>query len=121
MKRLQTIILCLALAVSASLAGSVDIETFAKQNGSEFHWFPVQKTFTLLHKADTLKFAVGIPYASSNKETIALTRAPEIKDGRAFPEEPRPHFVAQVLLGGGGGFVPRRRDSMRFPVARKPR
>ena len=81
MKRLQTIILCLALAVSASLAGSVDIETFAKQNGSEFHWFPVQKTFTLLHKADTLKFAVGIPYASSNKETIALTRAPEIKDG----------------------------------------
>ena len=81
MKRLQTIVLCLALAVSASLAGSVDIEAFAKQNGAEFHWFPVQKTFTLLHKADTLKFAVGIPYTTSHGQTVELTRAPEIKDG----------------------------------------
>lgn len=81
MRTFRDIYLALMLAVAAAAAATVDTEALAKQNGAEFHWFPIQKTFILVDKADTLKFAVGLPYATSHGQTVELTRAPEIEGG----------------------------------------
>lgn len=68
-------------AIAATAAATVDTEALAKQNGAEFHWFPIQKTFILVDKTDTLKFAVGLPYATSHGQTVELSRAPAIEGG----------------------------------------
>ena len=82
-KGLFNIVLFLALAVSAWAANTIDVEECAKQHNASFHWFPVQKTF-LLAGADTLKFAIGLPYVSSHGQSIELKHAPEIKDGHIY-------------------------------------
>ena len=75
------ILVSLALAGTTWAAGTVDAEQLAKENNTSFHWFPVQKTFLLASPSDTLKFAIGLPYASSHGKSIELKRAPEIADG----------------------------------------
>ena len=81
---LRNIFVCVALAVSAWASPTIDAEDCAKQHQASFHWFPVQKTFLLASPSDTLKFAIGLPYASSHGKSIELKRAPEIIDGHIF-------------------------------------
>lgn len=75
------LLFCLTAAVSG-WASKADIEIFAQSKGASFHWYPVQKTFTLVKDKDTVKFALGLPYASLSGKTIDLTAAPALIDGR---------------------------------------
>jgi N-acetylmuramoyl-L-alanine amidase len=77
----RNIVICLALAISAWAANTVDAEQLAKENSASFHWFPVQKTFLLASPSDTLKFAIGLPYVNSHGKSIELKHAPEIANG----------------------------------------
>ena len=82
MRTLRDISLAIMFAaIAATAAATVDTEALAKQNGAEFHWFPIQKTFILVDKTDTLKFAVGLPYATSHGQTVELSCAPAIEGG----------------------------------------
>ena len=46
MRTLRDISLAIMFAaIAATAAATVDTEALAKQNGAEFHWFPIQKTF----------------------------------------------------------------------------
>ncbi len=82
MRTLRDISLAIMFAaIAATATATVDTEALAKQNGAEFHWFPIQKTFILVDKTDTLKFAVGLPYATSHGQTVELSRAPAIEGG----------------------------------------
>ncbi len=65
-------------------AGKVDIEVFAKNQNATFHWYPVQKTFSLVAGRDTVKFAMGLPYAHVNGKSIQLKSAPELLDNRIW-------------------------------------
>ena len=85
----QHIFVCLLLATAAwaanaSSAEKVDIEKTAKEHRASFHWFPVQKTFLLVGESDTLKFAIGIPFASTHGKSIELKHAPEIQGGHIY-------------------------------------
>ena len=62
----------------------VDVETLAKEIGITFHWYPVQRTFILEGKKDTVKFAVGLPFASINGKSVNLSKVPAIGDGRLW-------------------------------------
>ena len=79
--------LLIGWALSFADVSAVDAETFAKQNGASFHWFPVQKSFILVTKDDTAKFAVGIPFASVNGATIDLSASPVLEDGHLWIAE----------------------------------
>lgn len=82
MRTLRDISLAIMFAaIAATATATVDTEALAKQNGAEFHWFPIQKTFILVDKTDTLKFAVGLPYATNRGQTVELSRAPAIEGG----------------------------------------
>lgn len=80
-KILWVLLFCLATAATV-WAGKADIEVFAQSKGVSFHWYPVQKTFTLVSKNDTAKFAIGLPYASYQGKTIELSSAPTLNAGR---------------------------------------
>ena len=80
-KVLWVLLFCLATA-SAVWAGKTDVENFAQSKGASFHWYPVQKTFTLERNKDTVKFAIGLPYASLHGKTINLAAAPVLSAGR---------------------------------------
>ena len=80
-KILWVLLFCL-IATTNLWAGMADIEIFAQSKGAKFHWYPVQKTFSLETSKDTIKFAVGLPYASLNGTTIELAAAPTINAGR---------------------------------------
>ena len=85
MQRLvRNIILCLALATAAFASGKVDAEALAKQNKASFHWFPVQKTFILVAEKDSLKFAIGIPFANTHGKSVDLSHAPELDNGHIY-------------------------------------
>ena len=77
----------LGTALCFADVNAVDAESFAKQNGASFHWFPVQKSFILVTQKDTAKFAVGIPYASVNGSTIDLSASPVLEDGHLWIAE----------------------------------
>ena len=77
----RNIVICLALAISAWAANTVDAEQLAKEIKASFHWFPVQKTFLLASPSDTLKFAIGLPFVNTHGNSIELKHAPEIDDG----------------------------------------
>lgn len=79
--------LFLGTALCFADVNAVDAEAFAKQNGASFHWFPVQKSFILVTKDDTAKFAVGIPFASVNGATIDLSASPVLEDGHLWIAE----------------------------------
>ena len=85
-----SLILALLLtACSLALAASarVDVETLARETKGAFHWYPVQKTFSIVAPNDTLKFAVGIPYMSRNNRTMELSQAPQLDNGHIWLAE----------------------------------
>jgi len=73
----------LALAATAR----VDVESVAREIKGSFHWYPVQKTFSIVSAKDTLKFAVGIPYMTRNGRTVDLSAAPELNNGHLWIAE----------------------------------
>ena len=73
----------MALAATAR----VDVESVAREIKGSFHWYPVQKTFSIVSAKDTLKFAVGIPYMTRNGRTIDLSAAPELDNGHLWIAE----------------------------------
>jgi len=76
-------VLLFSLVCSANLwAGKADVETLAQSKGAKFHWYPVQRTFSLESANDTIKFAIGLPYASSHGKAVNLASAPTITAGR---------------------------------------
>ncbi len=88
-KVLWFLFFCLACVASiwaepASAVAKADIEQCAKEQKASFHWYPVQKTFNMISATDTIKFAVGLPYASMGSKSIALEIAPEISEGKIW-------------------------------------
>ena len=73
----------MALAATAR----VDVESVAREIKGSFHWYPVQKTFSIVSAKDTLKFAVGIPYMTRNGRTVDLSAAPELNNGHLWIAE----------------------------------
>lgn len=73
----------MALAATAR----VDVESVAREIKGSFHWYPVQKTFSIVSAKDTLKFAVGIPYMTRNGRTVDLSAAPELDNGHLWIAE----------------------------------
>jgi len=66
---------------------AVDAEALSKKIGASFHWFPVQKSFILVTPKDTVKFAVGIPFASVNGQSIDLAASPALEGGHLWIAE----------------------------------
>lgn len=83
------IIALLLFACSLTLAAParVDVESLARDTKGAFHWYPVQKTFTIVAPQDTFKFAVGIPYMTRNGRSIDLSAAPELENGHLWIAE----------------------------------
>lgn len=71
---------CWAFA-AAGVGERVDVETVAKNSGTKFHWFPVQKTFILVNAKDTVRFAIDMPFATYKGKSEPLTQAPTLQDG----------------------------------------
>ena len=63
------------------------MESLARETKGSFHWYPVQKTFTIVAPQDTFKFAVGIPYMARNGRSIDLSAAPELENGHLWIAE----------------------------------
>lgn len=63
------------------------MESVAREIKGSFHWYPVQKTFSIVSAKDTLKFAVGIPYMTRNGRTVDLSAAPELNNGHLWIAE----------------------------------
>jgi N-acetylmuramoyl-L-alanine amidase len=88
----QRLLFCLTLVVlttavfatTAFAAGRVDAEEVSKASGHSFHWFPIQKTFILVAPNDTVKFAVGNPYAAVNSNTVELATPPTLENGHLW-------------------------------------
>ncbi|MCQ2049995.1 MAG: N-acetylmuramoyl-L-alanine amidase [Candidatus Saccharibacteria bacterium] len=68
----------------ATTAGKIDVEVFAKSKNASFHWYPVQKTFSLIADRDTIKFAIGLPYVYADGKSIPLKSAPEFRDNHIW-------------------------------------
>ena len=66
---------------------AVDAEALSKEIGANFHWFPVQKSFIIVTKTDTAKFAIGIPFASVNGESVELAASPALEDNHLWIAE----------------------------------
>ncbi len=73
-----------ALAATAFAAGKVDAELLSKESKHSFHWFPIQKTFILVSPGDTVKFAIGNPYAAVNSNTVELASPPALENGHLW-------------------------------------
>ena len=63
------------------------MESIAREVKGAFHWYPVQKTFSIVAPKDTIKFAIGIPYMSRNSRTTQLSQAPELDNGHIWLAE----------------------------------
>ena len=63
------------------------MESIAREVKGAFHWYPVQKTFSIVAPKDTIKFAIGIPYMSRNSHTSQLSQAPELDNGHIWLAE----------------------------------
>ena len=63
------------------------MESIAREVKGSFHWYPVQKTFSIVSARDTLKFAVGIPYMARNGRTSQLAQAPQLHNGHIWIAE----------------------------------
>ncbi len=74
------LLVCWAFA-AAGVGERVDVETVAKNSGTKFHWFPVQKTFILVNAKDTVRFAIDMPFATYKGKSISLSQAPTLQDG----------------------------------------
>lgn len=60
-RMVRNIVICLALAISAWAANTVDAEQLAKENSASFHWFPVQKHSFWHHPATPSNSLSGSP------------------------------------------------------------
>lgn len=74
----------LCLMAATLWAAQVDVETFAKNKQASFHWYPVQKTITLVGASDTVKMAIGIPFAYINGKSVDLKAVPTLKDSKIW-------------------------------------
>ena len=85
MSRLVWILsLCLMFASAAVANPKADAEAVAKESGHSFHWFPIQKTFILVAPGDTVKFAVGNPFAAVNDQIVELAEPPILESGHLW-------------------------------------
>lgn len=66
---------------------AVDAEAFSKKIGATFHWFPVQKSFIMVAGKDTAKFAIGLPFAYVNGESLDLSASPVLEEGHLWIAE----------------------------------
>lgn len=66
-----------SLAFAAAPA-KVDVESLASKNKAKVLWQPVEKRVSFYNTSDTVKFAVGLPFATINKKTINLSEKPEL-------------------------------------------
>lgn len=70
-----------------SLAAAVDVEKISTSLGASFHWYPVQKSFTIVNGKDTAKFVLGMPFAYMNQKSFDLSKAPELHDDHLWIED----------------------------------
>ena len=80
-------LLVVGWAFSFADVTAVDAETFSKKIGASFHWFPVQKSFIMVAGKDTAKFAIGLPFAYVNGESLELSASPVLEDGHLWIAE----------------------------------
>ena len=80
-------LLLVACSITLAVSARVDVESLARETKGAFHWYPVQKTFTIVTPQDTFKFAVGIPYMARNGHSIDLSAAPELENGHLWIAE----------------------------------
>ena len=76
--------LLFACSLTLAAPARVDVESLARDTKGSFHWYPVQKTFTIVSPKDTIKFAVGIPYMTRNGSSIELSQAPQLENGHIW-------------------------------------
>ena len=79
--------LLFACSLTLAAPARVDVESLARDTKGAFHWYPVQKTFTIVAPQDTFKFAVGIPYMTRNGSSIELSQAPQLENGHLWIAE----------------------------------
>lgn len=85
MNRILGKVLAVLCLMSATLwAVQVDVETFAKNKQASFHWYPVQKTVSLVGASDTIKMAISLPFAFHNGKSIELKTPPVLKDNKIW-------------------------------------
>lgn len=84
MKKILWFLLFCIICSAAYADSKADVEIVAKEQKASFHWYPVQKTFTLVSPKDTAKFAIGLPYASVGSKSVQLTSAPELVNGKIW-------------------------------------
>ena len=80
-------LLVVGWAISFADVTAVDAEAFSKKIGASFHWFPVQKSFIMVAGKDTAKFAIGLPFAYVNGESLDLSASPVLEDGHLWIAE----------------------------------
>ena len=81
------LLLVVGWAISFADVTAVDAEAFSKKIGASFHWFPVQKSFIMVADKDTAKFAIGLPFAYVNGESLDLSASPVLEDGHLWIAE----------------------------------
>ena len=80
-------LLVVGWAFSFADVTAVDAEAFSKKIGATFHWFPVQKSFIMVAGKDTAKFAIGLPFAYVNGESLDLSASPVLEEGHLWIAE----------------------------------
>ena len=81
------LLLVVGWAISFADVTAVDAEAFSKKIGASFHWFPVQNSFFMVAGKDTAKFAIGLPFAYVNGESLDLSASPVLEDGHLWIAE----------------------------------
>jgi len=81
------LLLVVGWAFSFADVTAVDAEAFSKKIGATFHWFPVQKSFIMVAGKDTAKFAIGLPFAYVNGESLDLSASPVLEEGHLWIAE----------------------------------
>ena len=80
-------LLVVGWAFSFADVTAVDAEAFSKKIGATFHWFPIQKSFIMVAGKDTAKFAIGLPFAYVNGESLDLSASPVLEEGHLWIAE----------------------------------
>ena len=96
------------------------MESVAREIKGSFHWYPVQKTFSIVSAKDTLKFAVGIPYMTRNGRTVDLSAAPELNNGHLWIAENDAKKISNKIEAAKPAAKPAEQKPAQ-PVAVKPK
>ena len=75
------------------------MESLAREVKGSFHWYPVQKTFSIVSAKDTLKFAVGIPFMTRNGRSMELSQAPKLENGHIWIAEEDVKKISSKAVG----------------------